>query len=473
MDAPSPERGPEILPRPRGIRAGKSAQRKRKAYQAYQLTLQPYRYRSAEEVPAIHQDKTNRPLYSLPGWKPDWESDEGEEELEEVTVEVEVDPLIPPSTGSAPSYHRLQRQPPPPPAPPIRPSSSSASSSVPKPSLTPKAAKASSGAGSSTPTTAKASSGAGSSTPTTAKASSRAESSTPAVAEASSITSPVTSQRLAPTPKIRPAIKAKASAVEPKAKAPAVDPKAKVPAAPKTPPKASAVDPKAKVPAAPKTPPKAAGPGLTDQPLVDLPRSVLLYNPDTFGRCNFRVEDSQQIDGKIIIYDFHNVLDRFFVSERAGRRATQHRIPYPNNAPELLADVQSHLKRVHRAAHEAGALTVICSHIGENSRAIENWALDTLRNTLIQSAGERQVDLVVITRRRTGRLGKLDICRRLFQRPAFLIIDDNTEICDEFNSSPNATAFHIQLPKRDLPQLGRSFSSVFEAEPSILSWLGN
>ena len=95
------------------------------------------------------------------------------------------------------------------------------------------------------------------------------------------------------------------------------------------------------MPAAPKTPPKAAGPGLTDQPVVDLPRSVLLYNPDTFGRCNFRVEDSQRIDGKIIIYDFRNVLDRFFVSERAGRRATQHRIPYPNNAPELLADIQS------------------------------------------------------------------------------------------------------------------------------------
>ena len=129
---------------------------------------------------------------------------------------------------------------------------------------------------------------------------------------------------------------------------------------------------------------------------MDLPRSVLLYDPDTFGRCNFRVEDSQRIDGKIIIYYFHNVLDRFFVSERAGRRATQHRTPYPNNAPELLADVQSHLKRVHRAAHEAGALTVICSHIGENSRAIENWALDTLRNSSIQSAGERQVDLVVI-----------------------------------------------------------------------------
>ena len=108
-----------------------------------------------------------------------------------------------------------------------------------------------------------------------------------------------------------------------------------------------------------------------------------------------------------------------------------------------------------------------------SSRSIEDWALDTLRNTFIQSVGQRQADLVVITRHRTGRLGKLDICRRLFQRPAFLIIEDNTEICDEFNRSPNTAAFHIQLPKRDLPQIGRSFTSVFEAEPSILGWIGS
>ena len=114
----------------------------------------------------------------------------------------------------------------------------------------------------------------------------------------------MTSQRLAPTPKIRAAVKAKASAVQPQANVSAVGPKAKAPAVdPKA--KASAVDPKAKVSAAPKTPPKAAGPGLTDEPVVDLPRSLLLYNPDTFGRCNFRVEDSQGIDGKIVIYDFH------------------------------------------------------------------------------------------------------------------------------------------------------------------------
>ena len=160
------------MPRPRGIRAGKSAVRKRKAYQAYQLALQPYRYSSAEEVP-VFQDGSSRPLYTRPGWKPDFESDEDEEELEEVIVEVEVYPLIPKSSGSAPSFHRLPRQPPPPPAPPVRPSSApSASSSVPKPSSTPKAAKVSSGAVPSTPAVAKASAGAASSTPTVAKASS-------------------------------------------------------------------------------------------------------------------------------------------------------------------------------------------------------------------------------------------------------------------------------------------------------------
>ena len=64
MDAPSPDRGPEILPRPRGTRAGKSAVRKCKAYQAYQLALQPYRYSSIEEVPVVHQDGSSRPVYS-------------------------------------------------------------------------------------------------------------------------------------------------------------------------------------------------------------------------------------------------------------------------------------------------------------------------------------------------------------------------------------------------------------------------
>ena len=76
MDAPSPEGGPEILLRPRGIRGGKSAVRKRKAYQAYQLALQPYRYSSIDEVPVIHQDGSSRPLYTRPDWKPEFESDD-------------------------------------------------------------------------------------------------------------------------------------------------------------------------------------------------------------------------------------------------------------------------------------------------------------------------------------------------------------------------------------------------------------
>eukprot|EP00439_Symbiodinium_sp_Y106_P012761 s3020_g1.t2 len=137
----------------------------------------------------------------------------------------------------------------------------------------------------------------------------------------------------------------------------------------------------------PKAPPKAKArpaessggrPCLTDEPVVDLPRSGLLFNPDTFGRGNFRVEDSQRIEGKVVIFDFHNVIDRYFWAQRIGQRKTQYKIPYPKEAPELLVDIQSPLRRIHRAVQEVGALVVICSHIGENSRSIEDWALDTL-----------------------------------------------------------------------------------------------
>ena len=247
-------------------------------------------------------------------------------------VQVEVDPLIPKSSGSVPSYHRLQRQPPPPLAPPIRPSSASSASSAPLPVPS-------------------------SSTPKAAKASSVAAPSTPKAAKAPSVAASVASQRLAPTPNISAAAKAKVSAAASEAKAPAIEPKAPIPV-PKTPPKAP---PKAKA-----RPVESPGsrPGLTDEPVVDLPRSVLLFNPDTFGRCNFRVEDSQRIEGKVVIFDFHNVIDRSFWVPRIGQRKTQYKIPYPSDAPELLADIQSLLKRVHRAAQEADALVVICSHIG-------------------------------------------------------------------------------------------------------------
>ncbi|CAE7415779.1 lactb2 [Symbiodinium sp. CCMP2592] len=246
---------------------------------------------------------------------------------------------------------------------------------------------------------------------------------------------------------------------------PAYPPDPKI-TAPKTPPKnppkppASRQSQESQAAVIPKVPPKSA---LTSDPIVDLPRSVLLYSPDTFSRCNFRVEDSQRLEGKVVVFDFHNVIDRYYWAPRVGQRKQQYKIPYPNEAPELLSDVQGLLRRVHRAAEEAGALVVICSHIGEGSRSIEDWALDTLRNTFIQSVGQRQADLVIITRSRTGRLGKLDICRRLFQQPSLLIIDDNTGICEEWSRSANAAAFHIQLPRRDLPSIGRSFSSIFEA----------
>ena len=125
----------------------------------------------------------------------------------------------------------------------------------------------------------------------------------------------MTSQRLAPTPKLRAAAKAKASSVEPKAPVPT-----------------------------PKNPPKAP-PGLTDEPVVDLPRSVLLFNPATFGRCKRSVLKGRY--GKIIIFDFHNVIDRYFWSPRAGEWKTQYKIVYPDNARRT--------SRRYSIAAEAGA----------------------------------------------------------------------------------------------------------------------
>ncbi|CAE6943721.1 unnamed protein product [Symbiodinium sp. CCMP2592] len=436
MDAPEPDRGPEILPRPRGIRAGKSAVRKRKAYQQYQLSLQPFRYTSLDDVPIRHQDGSQRPLYTRAGWKPIFESDsEPEEELVEVEVEAEETPLIPKASGAVPEYHRI-RVPPAPPAPPVRRHLRPHRVQQRKHLLKVQRRK-----------------------------------------------HPFEVQRRKHllqclllqlqfldngliTPAAKSAAVPKVSVSTPSASPP--DPKITAPKTPpKNPPKPPASRP-SQVAVIPKVPPKSA---LTTDPVVDLPRSVLLYSPDTFNRCNFRVEDSQRLEGKVVVFDFHNVIDRYYWAPRIGQRKQQYKIPYPNEAPELLSDVQGLLRRVHRAAEEAGALVVICSHISEGSRSIEDWALDTLRNTFIQSVGQRQADLVIITRSRTGHLGKLDICRRLFQRPSLLIIDDNTGICDEWNRSANAAAFHIQLPRRELPSVGRSFSSIFEAEPSILNWI--
>ena len=154
-DIPPPieEQGPppEVPAAPRrGIRAGKSAQRKRKAYIKFRLESEPDL--TEDQIYIIHADKSQRPLYTLPGWTPDQldEDDQPQtqeeassssavprsfsaEELVEVEVEEDIEgsievPVsstsptpsassIPKAAAEVPKYGRLVFLNPPPPPP--------------------------------------------------------------------------------------------------------------------------------------------------------------------------------------------------------------------------------------------------------------------------------------------------------------------------------------------------------------------
>ena len=84
---PLEDQGPpaEEPPVPRrGIRAGKSAQRKRKAYIRYRLETEPDL--TLDQIYLVHADKTQRPLYSRAGWTP---GNLDQEDEDCVVVEVE------------------------------------------------------------------------------------------------------------------------------------------------------------------------------------------------------------------------------------------------------------------------------------------------------------------------------------------------------------------------------------------------
>ena len=363
-DIPPPieEQGPPpefpAAPR-RGIRAGKSAQRKRKAYIKFRLESEPDL--TEDQIYIIHADKSQRPLYTLPGWTPDRldEDDQPQtqeeassssavprsfsaEELVEVEVEEDIEgsievPVsstsptpsassIPKATAEVPKYGRLVFLNPPPPPP--RPSQFRPSE-----------------------------------------------------------------PKLRPTPKIRPATpKVPEVAVRPAA--PNVPEVAVRPAAPKVPevavlppaPKARSL-PKPRppplqkarpaVPKEPNYPPPAAkeGPaeehrdeadGYIDSALIG--GGSLLISPVTNRRIRLRDSVRRAVQ-RVVLLDFHNTIDRVFIP---GQRR------YPNNRPTLLQDIISWIKRLILAAeNNTGGRTYIavCSHIN-NSKANESWLRD-------------------------------------------------------------------------------------------------
>ena len=78
---------------------------------------------------------------------------------------------------------------------------------------------------------------------------------------------------------------------------------------------------------------------------------------------------------------------------------------------------------------------MLCSHIN-NSQANESWLRDTITNSCEETGevGDTErclFDLVIVTRKRSGPGGKLDIAHKVFPSAEFLILDDQVEVIAE------------------------------------------
>ena len=117
-----------------------------------------------------------------------------------------------------------------------------------------------------------------------------------------------------------------------------------------------------------------------------------------------------------MFFDFHNTIDRYFVPGQRRPFA----IPWPNKKPELIPEIVNVVKTVLEAATEdTENLTCVSvlSHIND-SPANENWLRDTIYNTVeevgeVTTTGRVLFDIIVVTRQRDGRHGKLQIAKKI------------------------------------------------------------
>ena len=118
-----------------------------------------------------------------------------------------------------------------------------------------------------------------------------------------------------------------------------------------------------------------------------------------------------------------------------------------------------------------GVLLVLLSHIGVNSQDIEQFCLATLRNTTEDSLAEL-FRLWLFSWQRTDLYGKLWAARQAFPNALcdLHIVDDNVEVCRE-SIAAGQTATHVRLPLRQELPGHRSYSSTFEAEDRLLTWI--
>ena len=455
-----PDEGPSPEPRRRGIRAGKSAKRKREAYLRKILELNPTA--SPDLLSVVHVGGTSRPLFTPRNWVPTYSSDE---EAEEPTAEGEsefVDVVVEEETPETPAPKAAPRLVPKEPSyPPPGYTAKAKARLTPTPKVP--SSTSSTGAGSSTdrpkPTIAPEVSSSSSSGPPVVVAPSQA----PLIAKA-----PPGVRAPPPKPTARTTRLAPSNIPPPEPKVP---PKAKAILKPAAPVK-SAVPVRPAEPAGP--PPKGKdkgsgkGKGKSKPPgeLVNIGRGFLV-DPGTFQRVDLTASTSQQVVSSILAIDFHNVLDRTFI--RQGRRTVVEQQEYPHQRHALLPAVVAWLTRIARLCNEQKVLLVLCSHIGERSEAIESHALSVLRNSTQDSSSDL-FDLWIITRFRTERGGKLWSIQTLFPGSGpIAIIDDNVSIIRELESA-NQRGFHIRLPKREGTG-ARSYDHIYDATADVERWI--
>ena len=448
----NPPRPAENLPRPkeltdkprtRGIRSGKAAQRKRKAYLRFALELNPDL--SPDEVLIVHADGSRRPLYSRSDWTPDRLNDD-----DEVPNTPPPSWYVPGATAKASVSSDYEI--PEPKTPPEAASSSSARAPTlpPKPKIRTAPAKASG----AVPVEDVEESQAVGAVPVEDVEESQAVGAGPVLIPKAAGVAGYHRLNLPPAP-IRP--------VSVPAKSPSVPAKVSVPAKESVPVKAIPKGPPPKVPAPPRGPPPISSDSFGD--------GTLLLSPITNHKCRLEGEARDSVK-RVLLLDFHNTLDRYFTP---GRKQ-QHAIPWPSTRPTLLPEVTDFVKHCITAASQNESFTcvVVLSHI-HRSQENEAWLRDTIHNTLeeVGEIGDTErclFDLLIVSRERIGPKGKLSVAKRVFPSAEFLIIDDNIEVATEFIRG-GQQSFHIRLPKRDSSPLGRSYANILETEQAAISWI--
>ncbi|OLP93635.1 hypothetical protein AK812_SmicGene24425 [Symbiodinium microadriaticum] len=170
----------------------------------------------------------------------------------------------------------------------------------------------------------------------------------------------------------------------------------------------------------------------------------------------------------IISWDFHRVLDRDY---NDYKDCTDWR------APGLPWRNQQLLKRLHEQIRQGQILSIVLSYChAEDTRLHVLNSVATACEEVFGQTGFTPVDLIVLTDKATGRIGKLAAIKLLSKGEIpVLHLDDSVEVVSELAGHRNITPIHIAVPRRGRTEYPSapvpSFSSPCDAEETVLNFI--